>query len=248
MLRTQLLALIGVVAFLLFLLVRLPIDTVLSLSGIDKQISYARVEGDLAHLVLYDVSLESFKANKLELVPSWGALLFGKVEGHARFEGSDGLYGRFNYFGSEIYSLNDVVVQSEVDLVFGNARTKSMVVFEGKHIEIDNLGRCVSGALDMRTNAIAELLIPLDLEGPLLMGDVSCVNGQFGVAVSGLTDAIEIEGGGKLSASGRLPIDVSVKLKSKGSVAEDLQSLMEFAGFTQTGGHWRGTINLELFK
>ena len=248
MLRAKFLILIGFVAFLLFLAARIPIDTALGLSGIKKQISYSQVEGTLSHLVLRDVSWGSLVLEKLELVPSWSAFLSGGNKGHLRFQGANGLYGRFNYSASETSTVSDLVVQSEIQLALASGRARGTIVLEGDSLEVGKQGQCIAGSVGLRTNVMTELLKSLDIDGPVVVGAISCEAGAYAVSVSGANDVLSIVGSGAVALSGKLPLDVTIGLKSQKSAAEDLQSFMEFAGFRKVDSGWRGTVNLELFK
>lgn len=248
MMRAKLLFLVGIIAFLLFLIVRLPIDTALTLSGVNNQISYARIEGDLSHLVLQDVSVGAFSMRKVELVPAWGALLLGGNEGHVEFEGRKGLFGEFNYSGSEIFTLDNVSLQSEISFPLGNIPGRGLIVLEGGGVDVNKQGHCVAGALDIRTNIMAELIKLLELEGPVLAGTVSCTAGTYVVALEGGTDDMSITGSGIASVSGHLPLEVSVQFKIVDSAVESMQKLLALSGFSEVDGRWRGTVNLELFQ
>jgi hypothetical protein len=157
------------------------------------------------------------------------------------------LTGTFDLAEGDGADLRDISLQSDVELSFGQMAARGLVIIKGAAFSLDANGRCRASTLNLRTNMLAELLAPLKVEAPVLEGVVSCSGAAFEITLGGQNNVVRVEAKGQVNSDGRVPLAVTFVGSGARPLSDDLQSLLEFAGFSHEAGQWAGTITMELF-
>jgi len=237
---------LGVLAFVLFALLTMPARSILSFTGVDDQLSYGEVSGDIRRIELTRAAWRGILFDRIVLEPSFLSLVTFNPSARVSLRGHN-LSGTLDLAKGEEVNLRDISLQSDVELSFGQMAARGLVVIKGMTLSLDAKGRCKESTLNLRTNILAELMAPLKMEAPVMEGVVRCSGAVFEIMLGGHNNVVRVEANGRVDADGTVPLAVTFAGNGATPLSDDLQSLLEFAGFSHEVGQWAGTITMELF-
>lgn len=238
------LALVGFLAFLLFMVSLMPASSALRFASLPAALSYQSVSGSLWNLELSGVSIYGRPVGRLTLEPDL-SVLAGGLDGKVKLNGSD-MAADFDL------AMGDQITVDNLDLTMGLSGRVASFAFDGAMrlqngmIELQPSGRCISASGTVRTNVFQDMFAALGMSRDAAEAALTCNAGYLQVIFN------RRFGGGNLEVTGNIVepsvVDMVLLLRfdDQAAIPREMLGWLDANGFQATPDGWRATVRARL--
>jgi len=235
---------VGFAAFILFLVLLMPANLALSLTGANTFLGYQEAQGSIWNARLLGAQVRGRPLGTMDLSISPLTLMTGNLSADVRF-GGGGKQGSFALKTGSVTEIDRLDLVLDVSAVLGPAALNGVLTVRGGSFTYDG-GRCTAGRGAVRSNILESGFAAMGVTAPVLAGDLSCMDGKPAFTLAGENDLLSISASGVFTGARRPTADILLAFKDARLVTDDLKSALEFAGLRESNEGWRGRLNLEL--
>jgi len=234
----------GLVAFLVFAIVRVPASVVIPMLGTPAGIAYSGAEGTMWQGKLRQVTAMGQPLGDAAFSIAPLPLLLGAPEADIKLSGGN-LQGGFRWKNDGGHEISNLDMMLDAKARLGRQGMSGALRLTGGSFLFTAGGRCLEGAGDMRSNILER---GLGIEGLMLTGQLVCRDGQMQVMMGGTMQGLDIAIDGNIGGENAQPLSATLTPAAGADIPDELRQLLSRYSFTpRADGSLGAQFELDMF-